>query len=98
MKETQRKIEGLAELAKNQKVFGPMSAALVAEHDGKYALFSKGKFISVVESREEGTVRGYAECDGVFSLHEIGTKLAEQRRLGSAVPCSLKELEEEGLL
>lgn len=96
MADAQRKISGLVELAQNQKVFAKMEADLVVEHDGKYALFSNKQFIAVVESREEGTEKGNLEFDGVFSLHEIGTKFAEERQFGSAVPCSLRELEEEG--
>ena len=98
MAEVQRKIPGLAELAQNQKVFAEIESNLDREHHGKFALFSKGKFIDVVNTREEGTKRGYSDCGGVFSLHEIGNEVADNQQTGSAIPCTLEELEEEGLV
>ena len=96
MTQPKKKIPGLAELVKNQEVFSKQESDLDREHHGKFALFSNKELIAIVNSIDEGYKKGYAECDGNFSLHEIGSD--SHRHCGSGTPYTLEELKEEGLV
>lgn len=98
MTKNQQKIPGLAEAFRNHKEFIKIEAELDREHHGKYALFSKGKFICVVDNTQEGAKRGYDRCGGDYSLHEIGDEVADNKHCGSIQPYTLEELEEEGFV
>lgn len=89
-----KKFPGLAELIRNQKAFDAQREDLENSHHGEFALFSDGKLIMVVSSKDDAYNKGYSEFeDGKFSVFEIGEK---PMSLGSARPYTLEELEADG--
>ncbi|MCY3627140.1 MAG: hypothetical protein OXG88_05815 [Gammaproteobacteria bacterium] len=89
-----KKLPGLAELIRNQKVFDAQREDLESTHHGEFALFSGGKLLLIVDTLEEANSKGYSECeDGKFTVIEIGQ---EPKSLGSARPYTLEEFQADG--
>ena len=94
--ESMMKISGLAELTRNQEAFEKHRETLEREHMGKFALFSNGELIEVIEDEDQAYKKGYATYGyGEFTLHGIGE---EPVSCGSARPYSLDELKADGLV
>ncbi len=91
-----KKLPGLAELIRNQKAFDAQREDLESTHHGKFALFSDGKLLLVVSSKEDAYSKGFSECeDGKFTVFEIGEK---PKSTGSARPYTIEELQADGFV